>query len=691
MDKISVIVPAYNAEKTIGKCLETLVNQTYDNMEIIVIDDGSKDGTLKILKDYQKKYPNKFIIISRENKGIGYTRNEGIKKATGKYLGFIDSDDYVELEMYEHLLEHMRKTKSDIVVCDYYQFDENKRIIKKVTDFEPTTLLNSPNLINEINTAPWNKLYKKEIFDDIEYPENLKYEDLSTVLFALLKANKIAKLNEPLVDYYINMNGETQTYNYKIFDIFDVLQMIIDNFPKEHKKINKEIFSLACIRINYYVASLLDYNDREMVLRFYEQSVTFMNKNFKNWRLRFIKSSQNAKEFIIRIMRTNSWLYKIFIKHKIKKTKKKVLFTNYYLGIGGIEKALINMVNNMDFSKYDITILLQHKKGEFLNDVDRRVNIQGFNLSDSKFTLYRKAINLFKIYITIIKNYKKYDFAACYGPSHKVSAVAALKSSKNNAIWMHTNIVEHIKNEYNIADNTELNKKLKKFLNKIGFRKFKNNLFVSSNSLESYLSIFPEDQKKCHLCYNFIDYNKIISMSQKPINIKKDNTKFTFINIGRHSEYEKRISRIITAAESLKKNYNFIIYLVGNGTDHEKYQNMVKEKKLEKYIQFVGAQANPYPYYLLADAFVLSSAFEGFPTVYTESLVLNVPVITTDVSDAKKFINKNYGIVCENNTESLIKTLKKFMDKVFIIKERFDPKKFNEKGMDIIERLIEDE
>ena len=102
MTKISVIVPAYNAEKTIDKCLESLVNQTYKNIEIIVIDDGSKDSTLKKIKQFEKKYPQKIIAITRENKGIGYTRNEGIKYSTGDYIGFVDSDDYVDTEMYEN-------------------------------------------------------------------------------------------------------------------------------------------------------------------------------------------------------------------------------------------------------------------------------------------------------------------------------------------------------------------------------------------------------------------------------------------------------------------------------------------------------------------------------------------------------------------------------------------------------------
>lgn len=691
MDKISVIVPAYNAEKTIGKCLETLCNQTHKNMEIIVIDDGSKDNTLKIMKEYQKKHPEKIVIISRQNRGIGFTRNEGIKKATGKYLGFIDSDDYVELEMYEHLLKRLKKTNADIVVCDYYQFDENKREIKNIMDFETTNIIKSPDLINKINTAPWNKLYKKEIFDDIEYPENLKYEDLSTVLFALLKANKISKLNEPLVDYYINMSGQTQTYNYRVFDLYKLLDMIIYKFPKD-KKIRKELMMLSFDKIFPYIIAMYDSNDRELMFRYLDKGINFLDKRFKGWRFEYIKASKSLKNFFRRILQTNKTLYKAFIKRRVPKTKKKVLFTNYSLDIGGIERALVNMVNNMDFSKYDVTLLLQHKKGDFLKEIDERVEVKGFNLSNCKFVLFRKFINLVKIIFTILRNVNKYDFSACYGTGYKASSLVALYASKNNATWMHTNIKTYLNNKYNLRnDETKIATSVDKFLKNVKFRKFNEFLFVSNNALESYLTLYPKDKKKCHLCYNFVDYKNIIKMSKEKITEKKNIKKINLINISRHTEYDKRITRIINAVDKLKDKYDLNLYLVGDGPDHQKFIDLVKEKKLEKHVKFLGSKSNPYPYYLLGDVFVLSSAFEGFPTVYTESLTLNVPIVTTDVSDAMSFIDKKYGIVCENNDESLADALDDFISSNFKVAEPFDPKMFNDTSLKVIEGLIDNE
>ena len=122
MIKVSVIVPVYNQEKRLHRCMDSLVNQTLDSIELIVINDGSTDKSLKVLNEYKEKYPKKIKLITRENKGISITRNEGLSIAKGKYVGFVDSDDYVELDMYEKLYNKVEQEKCDIVICNYKMF-----------------------------------------------------------------------------------------------------------------------------------------------------------------------------------------------------------------------------------------------------------------------------------------------------------------------------------------------------------------------------------------------------------------------------------------------------------------------------------------------------------------------------------------------------------------------------------------
>ena len=235
MVDISVIVPIYNMEKKLKRCLDSLVNQTFKNIEIILINDGSTDKSEKIIEEYSKKYKN-IKVISRKNKGISYSRNEGIKKATGKYLAFVDSDDYINLDMYEKLYNKIEKENADIVICNYNKFySSNPNKFEKVNIAKKckiTNLSDNPSMIYNIEYAPWNKLYNKKLWDSVEFPINVKYEDLEAVLKVFLRSNKIVYLNEYLYNYEINDTGETGIIDKRVFDIY----IILDNLYEEFKK-----------------------------------------------------------------------------------------------------------------------------------------------------------------------------------------------------------------------------------------------------------------------------------------------------------------------------------------------------------------------------------------------------------------------------------------------------------------------
>ena len=371
--------------------------------------------------------------------------------------------------------------------------------------------------------------------------------------------------------------------------------------------------------------------------------------------------------------------------------KKKLLFCAFNLEVGGVEKCLVNLVNTLDKDKYDLTILLQVKEGKLLNNVDKNIHIVDYNLSKNKNFIIKKISNIFKFLKIIIKNHHKYDFSACYATGYVPSAIVALFASKNNAIWMHTNISTYMDN-YKPYENKKWSntKKCKKFINRLFFRLYKKHFFVSNNGMNIYLNIYPNDKNKCIMCHNIIDYESILNFSKEKItsdlNLKNEKV---LLNVSRHTEYDKRLSRIIKAAIKLKKeNYKFKIIFVGDGAEHKDYVKLVKDNKLDDYIIFVGEKANPFPYYKLADAFILSSAFEGFPTTFLEALVLNIPIITTDVSDARDDIDNKYGIVVPNNDESIYDGIKEYLDNGFVIKEKFDPKKFNQDSIDKLESVI---
>ena len=149
-EKVSIIIPVYNSEKYIGRCIDSILNQTYTNYELILIDDGSTDNSLKILNDYKKK-DNRIRVYSQKNKGVAITRNRGIKLSNGQYICFIDNDDYIENKYLENLVSNC--CNNDFVIGGYKRVSDDKILFKKK--------LKNTNFSKFENVAPWGKLIKK--------------------------------------------------------------------------------------------------------------------------------------------------------------------------------------------------------------------------------------------------------------------------------------------------------------------------------------------------------------------------------------------------------------------------------------------------------------------------------------------------------------------------------------------------
>lgn len=373
--------------------------------------------------------------------------------------------------------------------------------------------------------------------------------------------------------------------------------------------------------------------------------------------------------------------------------KKQILFTTDDLKIGGIEKALVNLLNNLNYKKYDVHLLLQHKEGDLLPLLRKEIKVDDYHLSKISFWPLRKFINLFKQIFLGIKIYHQYDFAACFGTGYIPSSRMALLASKNNACWMHTNIIDFIHNTtWYMNKNKNVEERARIFLKKIYFQKFKHRIFVSQNAIKAYLSLYSDNDDGIILCHNYVDGDDIIKKSNEKVDDMFEKKIITFINISRYTEFDKRIKRIILAASKLhQEKYAFQIIMIGDGEDRENYEKLVHEKKLDKVIHFIGKRVNPFPYLKKADCFLLSSKYEGFPTTFTEALTLNVPIITTDVSDARSFIDGKYGIVVENNDSDIYKGMKEYLDNGYKIKKKFDYKEFNEESLYKLYQIIEEE
>jgi len=208
-NKISVIVPVYNVEKYLAKCVKSILNQTYQNLEVLLIDDGSTDTSGNICDEYAK-LDGRVIVHHKMNGGLSDARNFGIKMATGSFIAFIDSDDYIEQDMFEILFERIRKDKSDLAICNLLYVDEIGMSIEEKNAYMPIRdeiLLTSEAFSKLAASKYWyyvtavNKLYKRELWNDLEFPKGKVHEDEFTAHYILDRCSKVSCVAKPLYMY----------------------------------------------------------------------------------------------------------------------------------------------------------------------------------------------------------------------------------------------------------------------------------------------------------------------------------------------------------------------------------------------------------------------------------------------------------------------------------------------------------
>ena len=218
--KISIIVPVYNVEKYLNKCLDCLVKQTYSNLEIIIVNDCSSDDSERIIKEYEKQYNNIIYIKNENNKGLSFSRNIGLKSATGEYIGYIDSDDYVPYNYYESLINTSLTENADIVVCDINVIYENDNVSNRTIcgskDNKRIDFIN-----NGLAASACNKLFKKKNLEQYEFSVGKINEDIAVVIPAIINAKKVVYNEEVLYNYVQRENSiQNTSVSEKRFDIF---------------------------------------------------------------------------------------------------------------------------------------------------------------------------------------------------------------------------------------------------------------------------------------------------------------------------------------------------------------------------------------------------------------------------------------------------------------------------------------
>ena len=320
---ISVIVPVYNVEAYLEKCINSIINQTYKNLEIILIDDGSTDSSPKICDEYMNK-DSRIIVIHKDNGGLSSARNKGIEIAKGTLICFIDSDDYLEPNMLEELKNNMEKYDSDISCCNFYDIKDDMSSVRVKKDSniefvssEKEKFINIQNEYSPLTYYAWNKLYKKEIFNNIRFPEGRLYEYTYILCDIFDKANRISFTLKPLYNYVYRSSSLGNSFNLKHFDKIGSFNKKIEFFDSKryYDLSNKEKKGKACELIrNLAKMKLNKIKNKEVYEKYYEELIKTVKELKWNESNRRVKLFKLFKKHYLRLN---------FLEHKIYNIIKK--------------------------------------------------------------------------------------------------------------------------------------------------------------------------------------------------------------------------------------------------------------------------------------------------------------------------------------------------------------------------------
>lgn len=390
--KVSIIVPIYNVEEYLERCIESLINQTLKEIEIILVNDGSPDNSQLIIDKYVKKYPGKVVGLIKENGGLSDARNYGIPYAKGEFIGFVDSDDYTDVTMYEKMYNKAIESDSDIVTCGYYGIDEsieNYRYFQKGNMIQfGKSIEDNPKLLYTNAPYAWNKIYKRELFEKtgILFPKGMIYEDIATIYPLMMYAKRISKVDEALYYYILKREGAiTATFSPKILQMYDALARMNDLYIKAGRfEEFKEV--LGFINLKHTILRFRDftlYNDHKLQRVMVKRGMSQLHNYFPDWR-----KNKTFFDFYFKNKRLVSFLSK----HKIT-WEFYILIPNPILNfgkkIGKYVKKVKNVITKKSYFNKYYYVTCCRKKPVIKNQVLFE-SFHGTTLNDSPFAMMRE-------------------------------------------------------------------------------------------------------------------------------------------------------------------------------------------------------------------------------------------------------------------------------------------------------------
>lgn len=317
MELISIIISAYNIEQYISRCLDSVINQSYKNIDIVVVNDGSTDNTLNIIKDYSKK-DNRINIINQDNKGLIEARKSGYKYSKGKYILFIDGDDWISHKAIEVLVKYIKEKRADIInyKC-IYEYDNKKQLLdwdKTIGEFNEYEYLKEC-LLGKVKHNIWSQFIRKGFIEEnkIRFPNNISYgEDLALTISLAINKPKVIVINEYLYHYYQRNSSLSNKISKSILEIGKATEFI------KQELINYKIYEKFREEFEYMAFKQNFYSRRNII---FGEKNTLNKCIFNNWKRMGIKINRNK------------YYRDIYINDSMKaKIAAKIMERNYYVG-----------------------------------------------------------------------------------------------------------------------------------------------------------------------------------------------------------------------------------------------------------------------------------------------------------------------------------------------------------------------
>lgn len=302
-DLITIIIPVYNVIEYITKCLDSVLKQTYQNLEIIVVDDGSVDGSGHVCDEYAQK-DSRIRVIHKENGGLSDARNAALAVCKGKYISFLDSDDWIENDFVEYLYCLAQKYNADVVECDFKYIDKNGHLFNSPQNDGNIFVFSSEEALeklmqgNYIVTSATAKLYKRQIFDELRFPYGKFYEDIPVTYEVMLQNDCIVFGNRPLYNYFYRPGSiSCRKFSEKRMDALYFLDESVDKVVNKYPHLKKQA-EIAKFRMNFGILIELDNSEiankyreevYENVKKYRASTILSKNVNIK-WRVKALLS-----------------------------------------------------------------------------------------------------------------------------------------------------------------------------------------------------------------------------------------------------------------------------------------------------------------------------------------------------------------------------------------------------------------